>query len=212
MPVLTSIVHEGWPIFDSQGVYSGPLPKTDGKKATLIGKTGNTFLTSGSAAWPEELCKCFADSAVLKIKASMVPQAGGLEMDIEPKKGTMDEIDELILRCRAPQPAVGGVSPNTQTQMDLDLLGDGLAPNTGKECEELDFVVDGLANTVGKALRQENPSKKPPRRAARRGKITENDLALLADGQQKWVNGALHREGWSGWGSSVQVEEPLQDG
>ena len=73
LPALTSIVHKGWPIFDNQGVYAGPLPKTRDHKTTLIGKSNGNFLTSGSAAWPNALCKCFAESAVLKFKASMVP-------------------------------------------------------------------------------------------------------------------------------------------
>ena len=115
LPVLTSIVHEGWPIFDNQGVYAGPLPKTNDHKTTLIGKTGGNFLTSGSAAWPDALCKCFAESSVLKI-ATMVPQAGGLVMDIESGKELVKGIEP-----------VGGIEQEKamdielQKEMDMEL-------------------------------------------------------------------------------------------
>ena len=55
--------HSGWPTFDSEGFYSGPLRAGCGHKfhvRKLIGKTKGVWNTSPSAAYPSKLCKYLA--------------------------------------------------------------------------------------------------------------------------------------------------------
>ena len=47
---------DGWPSFDDEGVYVGPLPRQKAPEV-LIGMVGSDFVTVGAAAWPSELCR-----------------------------------------------------------------------------------------------------------------------------------------------------------
>ena len=55
--------HFSMPKFDSLGFYKGPLPRKCGHRHshTLIGKTGDRWNTSPSAAYPPQMCKFLAD-------------------------------------------------------------------------------------------------------------------------------------------------------
>ena len=53
--------YSGWPIFDDNFKYLGPLPRPTGEKSGLIGKEGKGFATSKSAQYPPKLCKLLAD-------------------------------------------------------------------------------------------------------------------------------------------------------
>ena len=50
---------EGPPTLDGNGYYLGPLPRRQG--CPLIGRHGNQFATSASAAWPSGLCQWAAE-------------------------------------------------------------------------------------------------------------------------------------------------------
>ena len=56
----------GKPVFDEAGTYVGPLPRRDAKSEGLrtLARTSSTepFRTTGTAAWPAELCKWIATS------------------------------------------------------------------------------------------------------------------------------------------------------
>ena len=56
-------MYPGLPCFDSEGWYSGPLPRKTGQQ--LIGHDGTNFKTAASAAWPPQLCSWVADSILL---------------------------------------------------------------------------------------------------------------------------------------------------
>eukprot|EP00435_Cladocopium_sp_Y103_P046899 s1608_g13.t1 len=62
MLVKDSRCHFGLPKFDKLGVYKGPLPRKCGHKHThkLIGKTGQKWNTSPSAAYPPQMCEFIA--------------------------------------------------------------------------------------------------------------------------------------------------------
>ena len=57
---------EGPPCYDEEGFYLGPVPKSNPAKLgikTLAKKKGeNGFRTTGTAAWPAQLCKWLASS------------------------------------------------------------------------------------------------------------------------------------------------------
>ena len=50
----------GWPSFDAQGKYIGPL-KARASSQQLIGSEGGSFATKQAAAWPSELCRKIAE-------------------------------------------------------------------------------------------------------------------------------------------------------
>ena len=63
---------QGWPSFDSNGKYTGPLaPISNEKGHSIIRKAGDTgpFATAASATYPEEMCKRMAMS-IFKAAAS----------------------------------------------------------------------------------------------------------------------------------------------
>ena len=64
LPGLSGHMFEGWPIFDDDGHYAGPLPKFTGTSTRLIGRQGKAFRTTDTAAWPERLCHLLAQLAV----------------------------------------------------------------------------------------------------------------------------------------------------
>ena len=63
--------YQGPPAFDTDGFYTGPLPRQDprgGNLTTLARKAGESgFRTSGTAAWPVGLCKWAAKSILLSL-------------------------------------------------------------------------------------------------------------------------------------------------
>ena len=60
LPGLAGFMFAGWPSFDEEGYYSGPLPKFLGTAARLIGRKGGAFQTTDTAAWPDRLCHLLA--------------------------------------------------------------------------------------------------------------------------------------------------------
>ena len=59
----TWAIYSGWPTFDAEGFYSGPLGAGCGHRfhvRKLIGKTKGVWNTSPSAAYPSKLCKYLA--------------------------------------------------------------------------------------------------------------------------------------------------------
>lgn len=53
---------KGPPSFDPKGYYVGPCPASSSSGASLIGKKGSAFATTGTAAWPPLLCEWIATS------------------------------------------------------------------------------------------------------------------------------------------------------
>ena len=51
------LFHQGWPEFDAEGYYSGPLPRRPVEGPGLIGKASDgTFNTKPTAAYPPGMC------------------------------------------------------------------------------------------------------------------------------------------------------------
>ena len=61
LPGLDKGTATGWPKFDTDGWYVGPLAKHVGTSARLIGRQGAVFATAATAAWPPKLCDYLAD-------------------------------------------------------------------------------------------------------------------------------------------------------
>ena len=63
LPGLTEVLHVGEPTFDTDGKYTGPLPRrTPSSQSMPVGRgEGRSFLTAPSAAWPPKLCEHFAN-------------------------------------------------------------------------------------------------------------------------------------------------------
>jgi hypothetical protein len=64
LPGLTTLPHQGWPMFSKQGNYQGPLPKTCGHQHSrkLVGRNSDGgFNSEGSAAYPPLMCKWIAE-------------------------------------------------------------------------------------------------------------------------------------------------------
>jgi hypothetical protein len=60
LPGVENILSTGWPTFDADYVYTGPLAPALGPSTTLIGKVKGGFRTTASAAWPPLLCERLA--------------------------------------------------------------------------------------------------------------------------------------------------------
>ena len=55
LPGVDKVVRDGWPAFDKDGIYLGPLEQGEPFQS-LIGKDGQVFQTAAFAAWPSLLC------------------------------------------------------------------------------------------------------------------------------------------------------------
>ena len=75
-------LYEGAPQYDDQGFYIGPIPKLSAKELglTTLAKKGNEseFRTTGTAAWPGELCRWAAESIHISFKQQ--PNLPGLSI------------------------------------------------------------------------------------------------------------------------------------
>ena len=76
LPGLAAHTFVGWPCFDEEDNYTGHLPRFTGTAVRLIGRKGNAFQTTDTAAWPEKLCHLLAKLAVEAVCNS--PPAGAL--------------------------------------------------------------------------------------------------------------------------------------
>ena len=70
LPGLAGHVFGGWPCFDEEGYYTGPLPRFTGTATRLIGRQGKAFKTTDTAAWPDKLCHLLAQLAVAAVRNS----------------------------------------------------------------------------------------------------------------------------------------------
>ena len=97
LPGLGQHMHEGWPTFDAEGSYTGPLPKFSGTATRLIGRQGSGFRTSDTAAWPEKLCDLLAGLAVatVRIPAQASALASGVGSGSCAKKDVTEECERL---------------------------------------------------------------------------------------------------------------------
>ena len=75
LPGLSGCVFMGWPCFDKEGYYTGPLPKFTGTAARLIGRKGLAFQTTDTAAWPDRLCHMVAKLAIDAVGISAQAEA-----------------------------------------------------------------------------------------------------------------------------------------
>ena len=60
----------GWPSFDGEDKYLGPLTKFAGDSVRLIGREGADFKTTSTAAWPLQLCDWLAKLTAEAAQAS----------------------------------------------------------------------------------------------------------------------------------------------
>jgi hypothetical protein len=94
------VFYEGPPIFDGEGYYLGPIPRKSAQAEGLIGlarRPGDTsFRTSGTAAWPPELCRWLADSLDNSYNAlDYLPSQGGIFTSTEPSGDTFTGTADL---------------------------------------------------------------------------------------------------------------------
>ena len=68
LPGLEDHLYAGWPTFEEDESYTGPLPKFTGTATRLIGRQGAGFRTTETAAWPEKLCDLLANLAVTAMR------------------------------------------------------------------------------------------------------------------------------------------------
>ena len=59
---LSPLFFPGLPELDSEGFYNGPIPKAEGLRSLAKKKGEIGFRTSGTAAWPPQLCDLLASS------------------------------------------------------------------------------------------------------------------------------------------------------
>ena len=70
--------YKGWPTFDDAGLYCGPLPRAPPGLLSLVRKPEDQgFRTSGTAAWPEQLCAFVAEAALLVPPSAPSSASGG---------------------------------------------------------------------------------------------------------------------------------------
>ena len=74
-PGLHHHIFEGWPAFDDNDKYSGPLPKFEGTSERLIGRQRSGFMTTDTAAWPEKLCNRIARLTVEAVRSTTPAEA-----------------------------------------------------------------------------------------------------------------------------------------
>jgi len=60
----------GWPTFNADGKYEGPLGPKPETTESLTGKSGRDFATARSAAWPPELCHRIAHDTFQEFSAA----------------------------------------------------------------------------------------------------------------------------------------------
>lgn len=121
-PVLVlRVFFAGVPQFDPKGWYLGPIPRTGAKKTLAKTNKFEPFRTTGTAAWPIELCKDLAASAVQSLQVQGTSLNDDLEVrEIDSNFDTV-EGDEGNMPCPYPieePPAgfwVGGVGPPRTT-------------------------------------------------------------------------------------------------
>ena len=58
---LPSFMHEQLPSFDADGYYTGPLPRRPDAQPMRSGP-GKAFITTGTAAWPSNMCRWVAEA------------------------------------------------------------------------------------------------------------------------------------------------------
>ena len=108
--------HEGQAVFSEDGTYQGPAPRV----STGIGlaKTARTesFKTTGTAAWPSELCKELVRAANLGIETS-VPLHNGLAAGIPPaiEKSQSSQTPSYPIEAPPENHWCGGIGPPRYT-------------------------------------------------------------------------------------------------
>ena len=113
----------GPPVFDSLGFYQGPIPKLPWSQGvvSLARRAGEDgFRTTGTAAWPPQLCKFIADHLVMMVallptsSTDSLPGAGFLLGD---SGSARVELPEVPFPTTVPPPSfwVGGSGPPRQT-------------------------------------------------------------------------------------------------
>ena len=93
---LHSEMYVGPPQFDTQGFYTGPLPRKEG--TPLIGKHKGVYRTAAAAEWPPPLCKWAAQQILLSFQKTS--EARGKQEDKGSSKKRQREEEELVPRKR----------------------------------------------------------------------------------------------------------------
>ena len=131
LPGLAGHMFVGWPCFDEEGHYTGPLPKFTGTAARLIGRKGNSFKTTDTAAWPERLCHLLARLAIAAVRNSAQAEAltkgvcggdAGEDSAATPDPGGQPREDDGGVTDVVPR---GAPSRRRITQAELDTLANG---------------------------------------------------------------------------------------
>ena len=126
--------HAGFPKFDKSYRYLGPLPRKCGHKHLnkLMGKTGNRWNTSPSAAYPAGMCKFIADA----IFGAVATYGGGSKNGIGKLSATLESsgagapLESSVVSSH--KAASSGLS-NAPTAATRSVLA---APTTGTDSEE----------------------------------------------------------------------------
>ena len=104
--------HHGWPSFDDQGYYTGPLPQREAP--TTLQRTSLGFGTTGSEQWPSALCNWVATaiSEAWLSRACTPPQGDTSWADNEQRENETKE-ERSTYPTNAPESdrLVGGIGP-----------------------------------------------------------------------------------------------------
>jgi hypothetical protein len=191
LPGLDTILSEGWPTFDPEDRYTGPLAAEKHSGEPLIGIHGGQFRTSPTAAWPEAMCRHLAGLAV----AAFIKPSGAWSLT--------NGAGEALTRS-------DGGGQGDIVNKDFVDLGTRDLVNKGI----LDNVDEGVLGN--EAPIAHDMTHDPPPQAKRR-RITRHELELLACGQGLGVNEVYVGRGGRGvppsaWGNPFKVDKGLSRG
>ena len=123
---LHEFTYIGDPQFDEKDVYIGPIPSGPRAPAMVIGRDGDSFRTSATAAYPPKMCAALAKAIVdhLRLSDNAVLKKGGVEAEAG-ATGEQDTIgqDTIINEVKAT-----GVKDIPINMVISECLVEGLPP------------------------------------------------------------------------------------
>ena len=204
LPGLQHLFHQGWPEHDTDGSYMGPLPPYEGQSARLIGKTGGSYKTTGTAAWPEGLCRHLAELVVSAVKTSALaegPSDGEMrkvfmiteetkDMAGQPRAATPSQVatpaaPALLRHAEGQDRHAEGQNRHVEGQAPAVLRHPGVGhvhdPAQPRGVGQLRAVEAGLPERPAQALLR--PRSPPPRTTSRR-KATSLEMSAIMHGKK----------------------------
>jgi hypothetical protein len=137
----------GRPQFSTDGFYLGPIPKSQARVTLAKTARGEPFRTTGTAAWPIQLCEELATMA----GESMKDQAETL-----PNDGTMQGKDTSVWEFKHTEPAIGEKAFKTNIPPENFWVGGIGPPRETCSCGKLAPFSDGAGLTSPGRWRKNN--------------------------------------------------------